>query len=1074
MYYLVLILGFASLGVDAQWCKEETGTFTSLDSYCSINQKIHLSGDLSITGSGASSSEIDLNSKYFQVDDLHLTLKNMTIKNGFSMGGGCIEIFNTNGKFTCENCVIKDCSTENDSDEKGEGGAIYSKGTVTLTNTIIQNNEAKYGWTQHYEYRDNFGGAIFVDGGSLTWNGGALKSNTAHGTGETFDYDSYSDAEYPGRGGGLYIKSGTVTMTDVDIESNKACAGGGIYAKYGTLTMTKCTFKTNTINTDSNWFRWGGAGMWVDGTTTNLRECLFDNNNDGEGSADGIKLDRSVSPTITLVNTAMTNQNNDVNSWGGLDSNSYQGSNGNDASKFDNYVLTCTSTGSRCSVEPFMGTCTDISLGVSCDYTSGYCSTKYKVPFAVPPPDVTCRDPVCVCSNGTPEVGAGCMSEGANMCSACDAGFHESMKICYQNQCTCAGGTAATGAACATHNNATCASCDPGKHLDGGECKDNICTCTGGDPVIGSQFGFVCPSTGTEYCLMCNFPYQMNAQNTCDPPPCQCPNGTPGTGCTQNMQTKCASCLSGYDLINDACVPKPCVCGNGTVATPCSTPGNQQCASCDSGYFEQPLGPGQSQCDPNVCSCIGGTEAIGASCPLANSQICASCDPGHTLDNNFCPLNQCTCANGKGTEGTACAVTGTPHCFSCDDFFRLDNQTCTANVCTCADGTPDTSCITHNTEQCASCDALFHLDNQTCAANVCTCSNGNVATCNTHDTEVCASCNALFHLENQTCAANVCTCANGNVGTCNTHNAEVCASCDALFHLENDECKANVCTCANGNVATCNTHNTETCASCDALFHLENGECKANVCTCANGNADTTCNTHNSEWCASCNAGFHGPLCDQNICSCTDGSPETGSSCTVHNSQQCASCDALFHLDNQVCVVNVCTCANGNADTSCNTHDSEQCVNCNGGFHGTLCEQNICNCPNGAVTDDCAIHNSESCKSCAKYYHNAGSDCLKNTCSCSNGEVAENCEADGKETCLSCDSGYFLIDLYCAKEEQSYVWIFILLALAIVGAIVGIVFVVIGQKRRPRQEYNTLTVDEPEPVLTAVKVNLYI
>ena len=89
----------------------------------------------------------------------------------------------------------------------GNGGGIANDGTLTVTDTTIEDNTAMY-----------FGGGIF-NGGTLTITGSAIESNTI------------TNSCCGAAGGGVY-NFGTMTVSDSTVTGNSVAAfdyGGGIY-----------------------------------------------------------------------------------------------------------------------------------------------------------------------------------------------------------------------------------------------------------------------------------------------------------------------------------------------------------------------------------------------------------------------------------------------------------------------------------------------------------------------------------------------------------------------------------------------------------------------------------------------------------------------------------------------------------------------------------------------------------------------------------------------------------------------------------------------------------------------------
>lgn len=162
------------------------------------------------------------------------------------------------------------------------GAGIYTTGTISTTaNTNVSNNKG----TQ--------GGGICGDGNAvLNINGTPIKDNTAHGcgggicsygtlnmsgstlTGNTATGDGgaiwYNKGNISGCGitgntannigGGVSLSGGTSTLTNNNIDNNKANQGGGMYTD-GNLTISSGTFNNN--NASGN-----GGGIINNGTVT--------------------------------------------------------------------------------------------------------------------------------------------------------------------------------------------------------------------------------------------------------------------------------------------------------------------------------------------------------------------------------------------------------------------------------------------------------------------------------------------------------------------------------------------------------------------------------------------------------------------------------------------------------------------------------------------------------------------------------------------------------------------------------------------------------------------------------------
>ncbi|MGP1512018.1 MAG: InlB B-repeat-containing protein, partial [Treponema sp.] len=239
-----------------------------------------------------------------------LTLQNLTLKGGIAetsgdaLGGG-ISVIN-GGKVTLKNTAIRDCqaqyggavnvkgSSSSVTMESGSltantattiGGAVNvdNGASFTMTGGEITGNTGKSGGGGAYVHEGTFtlgtgalitsntaegrnGGGVYVDsGGTLTINGGAIKSNKATKSGSAVgngggvyvfgntvskgkvrmtageisgNAAGLDGTAYIGDGGGVYNEGGTVEISGGEVKGNNANYGGGVYAKDGTVNIT--------------------------------------------------------------------------------------------------------------------------------------------------------------------------------------------------------------------------------------------------------------------------------------------------------------------------------------------------------------------------------------------------------------------------------------------------------------------------------------------------------------------------------------------------------------------------------------------------------------------------------------------------------------------------------------------------------------------------------------------------------------------------------------------------------------------------------------------------------------------
>jgi hypothetical protein len=170
--------------------------------------------------------------------------------------------------------------TVQDGQVYGAGGGIYSSGSLSLEpGTLITNNEAAY---------PGEGGGVYVASGTATLTNAAVSGNAA--LGYTFDPFYYGPTG-PGEGGGLYVAGGTVTLTNVTVSSNAAQGadkaageGGGLYVAGGTVTLTNSILSSNSARGGMNSYPTGFAGtgaggaLYVAGGTVTLTDDTLSSN----------------------------------------------------------------------------------------------------------------------------------------------------------------------------------------------------------------------------------------------------------------------------------------------------------------------------------------------------------------------------------------------------------------------------------------------------------------------------------------------------------------------------------------------------------------------------------------------------------------------------------------------------------------------------------------------------------------------------------------------------------------------------------------------------------------------------
>ncbi len=251
---------------------------------------------VTLTGSGANRL-FDI-----QAANASLTLTNIILMDGNASAGGNLPtqggaILNEGGQLMLDHVTIRNCQSyyaggaigdvngtttaQNSLIENNQsqyGGAIDSGGSLTLINTVVQNNHA----TVHE------GGGLDV-GGAVVINNSQIDGNTANGSGN-------------GGGGGLNITaSGHVYITGSQLNANQTptqttAATGGAIRNLGELIILQSTLNGNSAN--------DGGGIFNDGTSAaTLNNVILSGNSSYDG---GGAIYNNGSSTLTLNNVTVS------------------------------------------------------------------------------------------------------------------------------------------------------------------------------------------------------------------------------------------------------------------------------------------------------------------------------------------------------------------------------------------------------------------------------------------------------------------------------------------------------------------------------------------------------------------------------------------------------------------------------------------------------------------------------------------------------------------------------------------------------------------------------------------------
>jgi CSLREA domain-containing protein len=208
-------------------------------------------------------------------------------------GGNAVGVFNiASGTVSISGLTITNGSN-------GNGGGVYSNGTLTVSNSTFSGN------TANGSYPNNQGGAIYNDasgvltvtntsftGNSAAWQGAAiLNSNMLTVTNSIFSGNSAL------AGAGILVNPGvSATVTGSTFSGNSSTSGSGIFST-GNVTVTNSTFSGNSAQggdgAGAAIYQWGGSG------TLTVTNSTFSGNN--SQNAGGAILNNS--STVILANT---------------------------------------------------------------------------------------------------------------------------------------------------------------------------------------------------------------------------------------------------------------------------------------------------------------------------------------------------------------------------------------------------------------------------------------------------------------------------------------------------------------------------------------------------------------------------------------------------------------------------------------------------------------------------------------------------------------------------------------------------------------------------------------------------
>lgn len=262
----------------------DSGVFSSPQTITLTSGEItfpNSNADATITGPGANLLTIsgNNNSRIFTLSEIStVVISGMTLTNGNSTAGL----------------------------SSGFGGAIYSRGDLTIDGLIVTNNSST-----------NDGGGIYSStGDSLTILNSTISNNTSNDTsgGVHAHIDStlvISNSTISGNtsvdfGGGLYIElNATAMITTSTITDNESQltttaisgAGGGIFNESANLTLTDSTVSNNRAPNGGG----GGIGFDINSSVMIMRSTISGNTSAGDGA--GLNIEDS---EVDIINSTIS------------------------------------------------------------------------------------------------------------------------------------------------------------------------------------------------------------------------------------------------------------------------------------------------------------------------------------------------------------------------------------------------------------------------------------------------------------------------------------------------------------------------------------------------------------------------------------------------------------------------------------------------------------------------------------------------------------------------------------------------------------------------------------------------
>ncbi len=262
------IESYASKGIkNLEWTIHVSGnvpSITTIDTiYTSSVSRLTITGESGAVLTGDTDGDGTGDGTVLSVNtDVPVTLTNLTITKGNGIGAGGLYVGSLANVRLGEGLVITGNKTSDTS--VYSGGGVYSDGLLTVSGATISNNEAKTG------------GGIYIHSGSVTLTNNAIIQKNVSVNG----------------GSGIYVNGATLALEDGSITENETTDigdGHGVYLASGSVfTMTGGTISKNnyTANiTTSQGTAFGGGVFIENGAAFTMKDGSVEQNTGFSGGA---------------------------------------------------------------------------------------------------------------------------------------------------------------------------------------------------------------------------------------------------------------------------------------------------------------------------------------------------------------------------------------------------------------------------------------------------------------------------------------------------------------------------------------------------------------------------------------------------------------------------------------------------------------------------------------------------------------------------------------------------------------------------------------------------------------------